>query len=208
MSQFQWFLMNLLKTLFNATTLEELTAIINDEDGGLEELNNLLGGFPILDSVDQLAQLLDSLSLLLEKAGLRETELSDTPDFWAIMHAIDKVAPQFFNELSDALEGKGEIPKQQAIELLTLLKAGELIAPKTDLYLKQEQQVFTLQSYMAKAAVRHETNMHEKDSVKPAIIQLLETKNAVRFVVQPNTDQSMTDDGTTDKKVRYSATSR
>ena len=189
-----------LKTLFNATTLEELTAIINDEDGGLEELNNLLGGFPKLDSVDQLAQLLDSLSLLLEKAGLRETELSDTPDFWAIMHAIDKVAPQFFNELSDALEGKGEIPKQQAVELLTLLKAGELIAPKTDLHLKQEQQVFTLQSYMAKAAVRHETNMHEKDSVKPAIIQLLETKNAVRFVVQPNTDQSMTDDGATDKK--------
>ncbi len=70
-----------LKTLFNATTLEELTAIINDEDGGLEELNNLLGGFPILDSVDQLAQLLDSLSLLLEKAGLRETELSDTTRF-------------------------------------------------------------------------------------------------------------------------------
>ena len=120
------------------------------------------------------------MSLLLEKAGLRETELSDTPDFWAIMHAIDKVAPRFFNELSDALEGKGEIPKQQAIELLTLLKAGELIAPKTDLHLKQEQQVFTLQSYMAKAAVRHETNMHEKDSVKPAIIQLLETKNDTR----------------------------
>ena len=188
-----------LKTLFNATTLEELTAIINDEDGELEELNNLLGGFPKLDSVDQLAQLLDSLSLLLEKAGLRETELLDTPDFWAIMHAIDKVAPQFFNELSDALEGKGEIPKQQAIELLTLLKAGELIAPKNDLHLKQEQQVFTLQSYMAKTAVHHETNMHEKDSVKPAIIQLLGTKNAVRFVVQPNTDQSMKDDGTTGK---------
>ena len=124
------------------------------------------------------------------------------------MHAIDKVAPQFFNELSDALEGKGEIPKQQAIELLTLLKAGELIAPKTDLYLKQEQQVFTLQSYMAKAAVRHETNMHEKDSVKPGIIQLLETKNAVRFVVQPNTDQSMTDDGTTDKRSDIVPTSR
>ena len=39
----------------------------------------------------------------------------------------------FSIQLTDALEGKGGIPKQQAVELLTLLKTAELVAPKTDL---------------------------------------------------------------------------
>ena len=90
----------------------------------------------------------------LEKAGLSEEELSEylPMTFGRLLNAIDKVAPQFFNQLTDALEGKGEISKQQAVDLLTLFKAAELVAPKTDLYLKQEQQVFTLQSFLAIAS--------------------------------------------------------
>ena len=138
---------------------------------------------------------------LLEQAGLDEEQLSEvanTNDFWTVLNAIDKVAPQFFNQLTDALEGKGEIPKQQAVELLTLLKAAELVAPKTDLLMKQEQQVFTLQSYLATASEHFEKVLNSNSSANNVMVQLMESKNAVRFVVQADR-ATTTDDGTTEK---------
>ena len=90
----------------------------------------------------------------------------------------------FSTQLTDALEGKGGIPKQQAVELLTLLKAAELVAPKTDLLMKQEQQVFTLQGYLATASERFENVLNSSSSAKNGMVQLMESKNVVRFVVQ------------------------
>ena len=138
--------------------LEELgTAIkdLTDDESKLDSISNL-GNLEELASLLNLEpkQLLESVLQLLEQAGLNEEELSavaNTNDFWTVLNAIDKVAPQFFKQLTDALEGKGGIPKQQAVELLTLLKTAELVAPKTDLLMKQEQQVFTLQGYLATA---------------------------------------------------------
>ena len=108
------------------------------------------------------------------------------------MNAIDKVAPQFFTQLTDALEGKGEIPKQQAVELLTLLKTAELAAPKTDLLMKQEQQVFSLQGYLATAGEHFEKVLNSSSSAKNGMVQLMESKNVVRFVVQAETGRTMT----------------
>lgn len=94
-------------------------------------------------------QLIESLRALFEKAGVKESELAEfntmTVDLWQMIDMIDKVAPRFFEQLSDALSGKGDIPKQQAVELLAMLKAVTIIAPKSDLVLKQEQQIFHLE---------------------------------------------------------------
>ena len=54
--------------------------------------------------------------------------------------------------MTNALEGKGGIPKEQAIELLAFLKAVAIAAPKTDLTMKQEQQVFSLQGFLQQQA--------------------------------------------------------
>lgn len=192
--------------IFNATSIEELGIAIKaltDGESKLDSISNL-GNLEELASLLNLEpkQLSDSLIQLLEQAGLDEEELSavaNTNDFWTVLNAIDKVAPQFFAQLTDALEGKGEIPKQQAIELLTLLKTAELTAPKTDLLLKQEQQVFTLQGYLATTGECFENVLNTSSSAKNGMVQLMESKNVVRFVVPADSGRTMTDDGTTEK---------
>lgn len=192
--------------IFNATSIEELGIAIKaltDGESKLDSISNL-GNLEELASLLNLEpkQLSDSLLQLLEQAGLDEEELSavaNTNDFWTVLNAIDKVAPQFFAQLTDALEGKGEIPKQQAIELLTLLKTAELTAPKTDLLLKQEQQVFTLQGYLATTGERFENVLNTSSSAKNGMVQLMGSKNVIRFVVPADSGRTMTDDGTTEK---------
>ena len=92
--------------IFNATSIEELgTAIkdLTDSESELDLISNL-GNLEELASLLNLEpkQLIESLLQLLEKAGLNEEELSavaNTNDFWTVLNAIDKVAPQFFNTI-------------------------------------------------------------------------------------------------------------
>ncbi|MEK4711289.1 flagellar hook-length control protein FliK [Sporosarcina sp. FSL K6-5500] len=192
--------------IFNATSIEELgTAIeaLTDGESKLDSISNL-GNLEELASLLNLEpkQLSDSLLQLLEQAGLDEEELSavaNTNDFWTVLNAIDKVATQFFKQLTDALEGKGDIPKQQAVELLALLKTAELTAPKIDLLMKQEQQVFSLQSYLATAGEHCEKVLNSIGSAKNVMVQLMESKNSVRFASQAEAGRTMTDDGTMKK---------
>ncbi len=184
-----------IQSIFNASSVEELEAalkgVVSDEANDLTSISSLGDLEP--------KQVIESVLSFLEKAGLNEDELStiaNTNDFWTILSAIDKVAHQFFNQLTDALEGKGDIPKQQAVELLALLKAAELIAPKTDLLLKQELQVFSLQSYLTATSEQFESTVN---AVKQGMAQLMDSRHAVRFVSQSDTGQAMTDDGTKEK---------
>ncbi|MEK5071126.1 flagellar hook-length control protein FliK [Sporosarcina sp. FSL K6-1508] len=193
--------------LFNATSLEELKAAITSlKENGTRDLDSEVDSISSLGDLEEIASLLDldpkqlieSLLPLLQEAGLDEDELSvvaNTNDFWTVLNVIDKVAPQFFKQLTDALEGKGEIPKKQAVELLTLLKTAELVAPKTDLLMKQEQQVFTLQGSLATAAKHCENLLISSNSAKSSMVQWMESKNIGRFVVQADTGRTMTDDG-------------
>jgi flagellar hook-length control protein FliK len=170
--------------LFNATSLEELESEI-DSITGLSDLEGL-----------------SSLLPLLEKAGLAKDELAllaNVTDIWAFLNAIDKVTPQFFKQLTDALEGKGSIPKQQAVELLTLLKSVELVAPTTDLLMKQEQQLFSLQGNLKVAGEYFEKELSSNNSAKNSVVQLMETKPIVRFVAKVETTQTLSDDRNAEK---------
>ena len=89
--------------IFNATSIEELGTAIKDLTDGESKLDSIsnLGNLEELASLLNLEpkQLIESLLQLLEQAGLNEEELSavaNTNDFWTVLNAIDKVAPQFF----------------------------------------------------------------------------------------------------------------
>ena len=190
--------------IFDATSLKELDTaakgLIDEENadstskldsitnlGNLEELANLLELDP--------KQLMENMLSLLEKAGLSEADLSavsSTTDLWAIVNAVDIVAPQFFKQLTDALEGKGGIPQRQAVELLTLLKTVELAAPKTDLLMKQEQLVFSLQGYLGTANKHFEENENSAKNAKNGIAQLMESKHIGQFVIHAEKGELLT----------------
>lgn len=191
-----------IQAIFNATSIEELAGVVNSDElaklGSFEELAGLLD----LDA----EQLMESILSLLEQAGLSKEELSEVTysnDLWVVLNAIDQVAPQFFNQLSDNLLNKGDLSKQQALDLLTVLKAAELVAPKTDLLLKQEQQIFSLQSYLATAGEQFDSTINASSSSKQAMVALMESRNAMRFIVQADTGQA-TDEGAANKNTESS----
>jgi len=125
--------------IFNTTTVEEVVEALEVGKTLESEVVNKLADFFKLPELNELAkvldmdveQLIESIIPLLEKAGLSESELTAAMyvnDFWSLLGVIDKVAPQFFAELTTALEGKGAIPKDQAVELLALFKSVTLAA--------------------------------------------------------------------------------
>ena len=192
--------------IFDATSLKELDiaakGLVDDENidstskldsitnaGNLEELANLLDLDP--------KQLMESMLSLLERAGLSEADLSavsSTTDLWTIINAVEVVAPQFFNQLTEALEGKGGIPQRQAVELLTLLKTAELAAPKTDLLMKQEQLVFSLQGFLEVASKNFGENDKSAKIAKNGMVHLMESKHIGQFVIQADKGQIVNND--------------
>ncbi len=186
--------------IFSATSAEELETSENNV-GDLEV--EKLGDVQKLDGIQELAnklgiepeQLLESILTLLQKSGMDKedlTSLVNSDDIWFVLDAIEKVAPQFFKQLTESLEGKGEIPKQQAVELLTMLKAIQLVAPTTDLVMKQEQQVSTLQGFLAVSA---ETFTETLQTAKPKMQHLMESVQSTRLVISNTTVTSQQSNG-------------
>ncbi|MFS0574224.1 flagellar hook-length control protein FliK [Sporosarcina sp. 179-K 3D1 HS] len=197
--------------IFNANSVEELgqalqeldqkdncTIMALSEDSTktttetLDYLGNISGTINALDI--QPEQLMEGLHTLLKQAGINESEvekLLETDDVWGILAAIDQVAPQFFERLTDSLGGKGTVSQQQAIELLVLLKGITLIAPKTDLVLKQEHDVFSLGNYLNLAGERFENVLNSNVTNNNSMVQLVDGRQTMRFVSATETSQPM-----------------
>lgn len=177
--------------LFGATSIEELMKLIANAS---EDVSSQLSGLKELtESLNiDLEKTIESLLSLLKQAGISEeelTEITTTTDVWFVMDVIEKIAPQFFKGLSESLEGKGGVGKQQAVDLITFLKGIQLTAPKNDLSMKQEQQVFTLQGYLASTAEHFEQTL---ETVKPKMVHLLESIQAGKHSFQSATTTTTT----------------
>ena len=128
---------------------------------------------------------------LLEQAGLSESEImaaSTANDLWSLLKIVDEIGPKLFAEIASALEGKGAIPKEQAIELLTILKTVAIMAPEKDLTMKQEQQLFSLQGFLVSAGDRFESTLHTNQS-RNNVVNLMEARQVIRFVVPNETNE-------------------
>lgn len=178
-----------LTAVFNATTTEELEI-------ALEELNYLIPGAQFLEEgklgdfkqID-VSALLEYIMPLLEQHGMSESELqaaSTITDIWSLLNVLDQVAPKFFEEVLHTLEGKGEHLKDQAIELLVLLKTVAVQAAATDLTTKEEQQLFSLQGFLQATAERFESSL-QPPSNRNNLLHLMETQHPIRVEVQNET---------------------
>ena len=138
----------------------------------------------------EVPELLEKIMPLLKKAGLSDSELtaaSTVEDVWSLLNILDQVAPKFFEEVLHALEGKGEIPKDQAIELLVLLKTVAIQAADTDLTMKEEQQLFSLQGFLQATGERFENSL-QPQSNRNNLLHLMDTQHPIRVEVQSDTN--------------------
>lgn len=178
-----------LTAVFNATTTEELETALGElaelipsiqlEEGQLESFKQM-----------EVPELLEKIMPLLKKAGLSDSELtaaSTVDDVWSLLNILDQVAPKFFEEVLHALEGKGEIPKDEAIELLVLLKTVAIQAADTDLTMKEEQQLFSLQGFLQATGERFENSLQPQPN-RNNLLHLMDTQHPIRVEVQSDTN--------------------
>src|SRR6185437_2600216 len=87
------------------------------------------------------------------------SDLHETDNIWTILEKIDEVGATFFGQLLQSLNGKGQLPNNAAMEVLSFLKSIELTATETDLLLKQEQLVFSMQNLISSTGEQFENEL-------------------------------------------------
>lgn len=145
-------------------SIEDLLAIMNAST--LQDLNAATG--LALDEDDLSGKL--SLDNLLEKLGINKEDLQNTiqqltgkkastDDVWKMLENIGQNAVAFVQNLFAAIKGDttSKISKDQASQLLQVLKVIEVVAPKTDLLLKQEYQTFQVKELLSTLSTKAES---------------------------------------------------
>ncbi|WP_397537514.1 flagellar hook-length control protein FliK [Rummeliibacillus pycnus] len=169
---------NDLSSIINASSLQELGATL-----GLKlEQQDFSGGL----SLDNILQALGINKEDLQKALQQLTgNQSKAEDVWDMLAGIDQNQFTFIQNLMSSIKGESssKISKSQASQVLQFLKVVELVAPKTDLMVKQEYQSFqvkellsTLASEVEQTAVaKSETQQTKTNDIQQLNIKLADT---------------------------------
>ncbi|MCM3709939.1 flagellar hook-length control protein FliK [Sporosarcina luteola] len=187
--------------LFNATTVEGLESAVQaiqgnehvafGSSGSLEEVANWLSINP--------EEMLKKLQQLLEEAGISKgetEELNISADMWTLLNMIDEAGIRFFENLNEELQNPGT--KNEATQLLSLLKTIELLAPKSDMDLWMEQKVDSFRHMMTAAAGHFEQRM--ETAGKQEQLPFLNQKTDFRIVLETNSSTSANAEGSGQKQ--------
>lgn len=203
----------LIPDLFNASTFEELEialqamhgsenvelpSILEVEKGTVEELAKVLDVNP--------EEILVNLQQLLEQSGIskdKTEELTITTVMWTVLNLIDEAGVQFFDNLSEHLVNPSATT--EATQLLSLLKAIELIAPKKDLTISMEQVVDSFRQTMNIAAGQFEQRIIAVE--KQEQLPVMNPKNNFRIVLETNSATSANTEGSGQKHADTTANS-
>lgn len=161
-----------MKTDESMKSLGEVVSLL--ETDSLEGLHNSLQlNLPISElsgplTIEKVAEFLE-----LDVKDLKTTiedllgEELNSDNLWEMLGQIDQQAPVFTKSIMDSLAGVGKVTPQQAAAVVQLLKAIELAAPKTDLVLKQEVQVFSLKEMLSAMSSQMEKMVSNGQKDKP-----------------------------------------
>ncbi len=192
------------------TPIDDLSSILNASS--LEQLGDALG----LDLKE--ADYLEGTSLdnILQALGIDQNDLqqaiqqltgdnhSTAEDIWSMLANIDQNNLTFKQNLLSTINGdsNAKISKQQATQVLQVLKLIELTAPKTDLMLKQEYQTFQLKEMLSQLSSKVEQSLSSEESNLTKInkVEQLNIK-----LVDPNTNENISSIQTTTNKATAAA---
>lgn len=192
------------------TSIDDFSAILNASS--LEQLGDALGldlkesdylEGPSLDNILQ--------TLGIDKNGLQQAiqqltgdNKSTTENIWSMLENIDQNQLNFMDNIISSIkqDSNAKISKQQATQVLQVLKLIELTAPKTDLMLKQEYQTFQLKEMLSQLSSKVEQSLSSEESNLTKInkVEQLNIK-----LVDPNTNENISSIQTTTNKATAAA---
>lgn len=175
-------------SLLNASNLSELGIEISELDLAMGQI-----------SLEQLTQILniDMENLIKTFSELSDEEVTGTI-LWDILQKLDDSAFTFMQNLATSLEGKGNVSKVMATDVVKILKFVELAASKTDLTLQQELQTSQVKNWLATVASRvTETAQTQQDAktmlnttLTGTLTNTKEVSSAVK-VIQPSANENI-----------------
>lgn len=200
---------DLIPNLYNAPTIEELELSLQAMPEGEDiELSSNLEALGQNGTLEQLANLLSvNPEKMLEK--LRQLlaiddmeELTLATDIWTLLNLIDETGVQFFNQLNEDLAKPAT--RNEAAQLLSLIKTMELIAPKKDMTVSMEQTVDSFRQTMTAAAGQFEQRIAIG---KQEQLPFSNQKNDFRIVLETNMATSTNAEGSGQKQAETSSNS-
>lgn len=162
-----------------AITIEDMSNILGVTS--LTDLNKLLNS-----SIDEVTLSNESISLdkLGELLGVNVEDLqaaiqkltgedTQAKDIWDLLAGIDQNAFAFMKNLMSSISGEKDatVSQTQASDVLKFLKLVELAAPKTDLVLNQELQVFQVKEWMSALSTKVEQLLNQASSSQLPLVK-------------------------------------
>lgn len=183
-----------------AITIEDMSNILGVTS--LTDLNKLLNG-----SIDEAALSNESISLdkIGELLGVNVEDLqaaiqkltgddTQAKDIWDLLAGIDQNAFAFMQNLMSSISGEkgATVSQSQASDVLKLLKLVELAAPKTDLVLNQELQVFQVKEWMSALSTKVEQLLNQASSSQLPLVKSKDVQPLMINLTDASANESVT----------------
>ncbi|MEK4761545.1 flagellar hook-length control protein FliK [Viridibacillus sp. FSL E2-0187] len=183
-----------------AITIEDMSNILGVTS--LTDLNKLLNG-----SIDEAALSNESISLdkIGELLGVNVEDLqaaiqkltgddTQAKDIWDFLAGIDQNAFAFMQNLMSSISGEkgATVSQSQASDVLKFLKLVELAAPKTDLVLNQELQVFQVKEWMSALSTKVEQLLNQASSSQLPLVKSKDVQPLMINLTDASANESVT----------------
>ncbi|GEK32560.1 flagellar hook-length control protein FliK [Kurthia sibirica] len=168
-----------LAALFNATSIEDITTLM----GGKFTVDSMAGqGL----STENLAQALGMTATDLQQLLTKLTGQQGPQDLWVALGKMDDQISAVLGKIAAALNGAENaiLSKKDAQAAVALFKLVDLVAPKTDLLLKQELQSSQMKDWLTTLAATVTTKTTEKAVALPFANKLFNFKPIVATETQ------------------------
>ncbi|MGE7922244.1 flagellar hook-length control protein FliK [Viridibacillus arvi] len=183
-----------------AITIEDMSNILGVTS--LTDLNKLLNS-----SIDEATLSNESISLdkLGELLGVNVEDLqaaiqkltgddTQAKDIWDLLAGIDQNAFAFMKNLMSSISGEKDatVSQTQASDVLKFLKLVELAAPKTDLVLNQELQVFQVKEWMSALSTKVEQLLNQASSSQLPLVKSKDVQPLMINLTDASANESVT----------------
>jgi flagellar hook-length control protein FliK len=183
-----------------AITIEDMSNILGVTS--LTDLNKLLNS-----SIDEATLSNESISLdkLGELLGVNVEDLqaaiqkltgddTQAKDVWDLLAGIDQNAFALMQNLMSSISGEkgATVSQTQASDVLKFLKLVELAAPKTDLVLNQELQVFQVKEWISALSTKVEQLLNQASSSQLPLVKSKDVQPLMINLTDASANESVT----------------
>lgn len=171
--------------ILSATSAEDLSKLLEAFTGVPQQ--DILSGLGKLDEsslIDEWAkvlgfdpaELMETISTLLEEAGVSEEELTEvfySNDLWELLSVIQEQAPKLSIALEEMMNSKSQSAQQQAAEVLAFLKTFKTVMPTKDLLGWQQTGLAELKGFLDSLSSLKSSDSQSKAPVHSTFISAL-----------------------------------